>query len=78
MRITQLHLESFKSFKEPTVIDFAPAPLFFGANSAEKSFIVQALSYLEKGFNSLSPKEFESLLNAKEKTRRQFICRYIC
>jgi hypothetical protein len=63
MRITQLRLENFKSFKEPTTIDFAPVTLLFGSNSAGKSSIIQALSFLTKDVNNIGDREFESLFN---------------
>jgi hypothetical protein len=72
MRITQLRLENFKSFKEPTTIDFAPVTLLFGPNSAGKSTVVQALSYMSRGFASLSTKEFENLFNAKLNEKADF------
>lgn len=60
MRITQLRLENFKSFKEPTTIDFAPITLLFGPNSAGKSSILQALDIL-KSNRFLTGNEYKEL-----------------
>lgn len=53
MRITQISLTNFRSFKETQVFDLAPVTLMFGPNSAGKSSIFSALFYvqqiLEKG-----------------------------
>ena len=53
MRITQISLTNFRSFKETQVFDLAPVTLIFGPNSAGKSSIFSALFYvqqiLEKG-----------------------------
>ncbi|WP_201535350.1 AAA family ATPase [Psychrobacter ciconiae] len=53
MRITQISLTNFRSFKETQVFDLSPVTLMFGPNSAGKSSIFSALFYvqqiLEKG-----------------------------
>ena len=53
MRITQISLTNFRSFKETQVFDLALVTLMFGLNSAGKSSIFSALFYvqqiLEKG-----------------------------
>lgn len=46
--ITALELENFKGFAERQRIDFAPLTLLFGANSAGKSTVLQALLYLHE------------------------------
>ncbi|EIC19827.1 AAA family ATPase [Thiorhodovibrio frisius] len=46
--ITGLTLANFKSFVEPTRIDFAPITLFFGPNSSGKSTVYSAIALLEK------------------------------
>ena len=46
--LTSLELENFKGFAARQRIDFAPLTLLFGANSAGKSTILQALLYLHE------------------------------
>lgn len=46
--LTALELENFKGVAERQRIDFAPLTLLFGANSAGKSTILQALLYLHE------------------------------
>lgn len=71
MRITQLRLENFKSFKEPTTIDFAPITLLFGPNSAGKSSIVQALNILKNGVKDYSHTKFNRLFHTSDTKRAQ-------
>src|SRR2546423_15496839 len=46
--IRALELENFKGIAARQRIDFAPLTLLFGANSAGKSTILQALLYLQE------------------------------
>lgn len=46
--LTSLEIENFKGIAERQRIDFAPLTLLFGANSAGKSSILQALVYLHE------------------------------
>jgi len=46
--ITALEIENFKGFGERQRIEFGPLTLLFGANSAGKSTILQALVYLHE------------------------------
>ncbi|KZN29047.1 hypothetical protein N480_09775 [Pseudoalteromonas luteoviolacea S2607] len=48
MRITQLSLTNFKSFKQTQTIKFAPVTLLFGPNSVGKSTVLMALAYLQQ------------------------------
>lgn len=48
MRITQISLTNFRSFKETQVFDLAPVTLMFGPNSAGKSSIFSALFYVQQ------------------------------
>lgn len=52
--ITSIEIENFKGFAARQRVEFAPLTLLFGANSAGKSSILQALLYLhelvERGF----------------------------
>src|SRR5882724_750764 len=46
--LTSLEIENFKGFAARQRIEFAPLTLLFGANSAGKSTILQALLYLHE------------------------------
>lgn len=46
--LTSLEIENFKGIAERQRVDFAPLTLLFGANSAGKSTILQALIYLHE------------------------------
>jgi hypothetical protein len=46
--ISAIHLENFKAFARPTTVRLAPLTLIFGANSAGKSTILQALYLLQQ------------------------------
>ncbi|XHC10701.1 AAA family ATPase [Labrenzia sp. ac12] len=48
MRLTRIELENFKGIGKRQVIDLKPITLLFGANSAGKSTILQALHYLRE------------------------------
>ena len=48
MKITQISLTNFRSFKDTQVIDLAPVTLMFGPNSAGKSSIFSALFYIQQ------------------------------
>ena len=48
MKITQISLTNFRSFKHTQVIDLAPVTLMFGPNSAGKSSIFSALFYVQQ------------------------------
>lgn len=48
--LTSLTIENFKGIAAPQRIDFAPLTLLFGANSAGKSTVLQALAYLHELF----------------------------
>lgn len=48
MRITQISLTNFRSFKETQIFDLAPVTLMFGPNSVGKSSIFSALFYLQQ------------------------------
>ena len=43
--LSALHLENFKSFREPTEVPLAPLTLIFGANSSGKSTLIHALAF---------------------------------
>ncbi|TYO99682.1 putative AbiEii toxin of type IV toxin-antitoxin system [Geothermobacter ehrlichii] len=47
-RIIALTIENFKGISDPVRIEFAPITLLFGANSAGKSTIIQALHYMRE------------------------------
>jgi type I restriction-modification system DNA methylase subunit len=46
--LTHVHLSNFKAFGRPTNIPLAPLTLLYGANSAGKSSIIQALLLLQQ------------------------------
>ena len=46
--LTTIQLQNFKGIAARQRIDFAPLTLLFGANSAGKSTILQALLYLHE------------------------------
>ena len=48
MRITRIELENFKGIGARQIIELRPITLLFGANSAGKSTIIQALHYLRE------------------------------
>ena len=48
MKITQVSLTNFRSFKDTQIIDLAPVTLMFGPNSAGKSSIFSALFYIQQ------------------------------
>lgn len=48
MKITQISLTNFRSFKDTQVIDLAPVTLMFGPNSAGKSSVFSALFYIQQ------------------------------
>ena len=48
MKITQVSLTNFRSFKDTQVIDLAPVTLMFGPNSAGKSSVFSALFYIQQ------------------------------
>ena len=48
MIIKALTIENFKGISEPVRIEFKPITLLFGANSAGKSTIIQAIHYLRE------------------------------
>ena len=48
MKITQISLTNFRSFKETQVIDLAPVTLMFGPNSAGKSSVFSALFFIQQ------------------------------
>ena len=48
MKITQISLTNFRSFKDTQVIDLAPITLMFGPNSAGKSSVFSALFYIQQ------------------------------
>jgi hypothetical protein len=48
MIIKALTIENFKGIREPVRVEFKPITLLFGANSAGKSTIVQALHYVRE------------------------------
>ncbi|RYV01889.1 hypothetical protein SOPP22_12065 [Shewanella sp. OPT22] len=48
MRITELALTNFKSFKQTQIIQFAPVTLLFGPNSVGKSTVLMALAYVQQ------------------------------
>jgi hypothetical protein len=53
--LTSLKIENFKGIATRQRIDFAPLKLLFGANSAGKSTILQALLYLQELIVALNP-----------------------
>jgi hypothetical protein len=57
MSITAITLQNFKGIREPIRIEIKPITLLFGANSAGKSTIVQALHYAREIFerHNLNP-----------------------
>lgn len=48
MRITQISLTNFRSFRATQNIDIAPVTLFFGPNSVGKSSVLMALFYIQE------------------------------
>jgi len=48
MRLSRIEIENFKGIGERQTIDIKPITLLFGANSAGKSTILQALQYLRE------------------------------
>jgi len=48
--ITQITIENFKGISAPVTIPLRPITLLFGANSAGKSTIIQALHYARRTF----------------------------
>jgi len=48
MKITQISLTNFRSFKDTQVIDLAHVTLMFGPNSAGKSSVFSALFYIQQ------------------------------
>ena len=48
MKITELSLTNFRSFKKTQKIEFAPVTLLFGPNSVGKSTVLLALFYLQQ------------------------------
>ncbi|MBL3554760.1 MULTISPECIES: DUF3696 domain-containing protein [Marinobacter] len=48
MRITQLTLANFRSFRKEQTIEFAPLTLLFGPNSVGKSTVLMALFYVQQ------------------------------
>ncbi|KZZ10649.1 hypothetical protein A3746_14775 [Oleibacter sp. HI0075] len=65
MKLTQLSLTNFRSFKDTQSIDIAPVTLLFGPNSVGKSSVLMALAYvqqiLEKGH--CDPQKLDALGN---------------
>ncbi len=53
--ITRVTIENFKGIRERLEIDFAPITLFFGANSAGKSTIIDAIDFLHAILETQSP-----------------------
>lgn len=51
MAITAITIENFKGIKDPVRIELKPITLLFGANSAGKSTILQALHYAREIFD---------------------------
>lgn len=47
MKITELTLTNFRSFKQPQRIEFSPVTLLFGPNSVGKSSVLLSLFYLQ-------------------------------
>lgn len=62
--LTQIELNNFKAFGAPTSVPLAPLTLVYGANSAGKSTLVQALLLLKQSLASQSLITQGSLLNA--------------
>lgn len=54
-QLSALHLEGFKAFSEYTTIPLRPLTLLFGANSAGKSTILQALYLLRQSMTADTP-----------------------
>ena len=48
MRITQISLTNFRSFKDTQSIEIAPVTLLFGPNSVGKSSVLMALAYVQQ------------------------------
>jgi predicted ATPase len=48
MKITAITIENFKGISEPVRVELKPITLLFGANSAGKSTIIQALHYVRE------------------------------
>lgn len=48
MRITEIALTNFKSFKQTQRIQLAPVTLLFGPNSVGKSTVLMALAYVQQ------------------------------
>ncbi len=54
-QLSALHLEGFKAFRDSTTIPLRPLTLLFGANSAGKSTILQALYLLRQSMTADTP-----------------------
>ena len=55
MRLSRIEIENFKGIGARQVIDLKPITLLFGANSAGKSTILQALHYFAKSLSAKMP-----------------------
>ncbi|MBU3198157.1 AAA family ATPase [Clostridium estertheticum] len=64
MSINSLTIEGFKSFQEPSEMNFSKINLFFGANSSGKSSAIQALMVLKQTSESKSS-QYDLLTNGK-------------
>ena len=83
MKITAITIENFKGIRDRARVELRPVTLLFGANSAGKSTIVQALHYaheiLERhnvdpgktllGGDAIELGGFESLIHGHQRTR---------
>ncbi|GAA6208435.1 hypothetical protein NBRC116601_17280 [Cognatishimia sp. WU-CL00825] len=61
MRLSRIEIENFKGIAAKQVIDLAPITLLFGANSAGKSTILQALHYLREVLSRANPDPDQTL-----------------
>ncbi|SEH06131.1 AAA family ATPase [Candidatus Venteria ishoeyi] len=66
-KLTALEIENFKSFKEPTRVEFAPLTILLGRNNSGKSSIIQSLLLLKQTLNeprSEVPLKLEGIVEA--------------
>ena len=61
MRLSKIEIENFKGIAAKQVINLAPITLLFGANSAGKSTILQALHYLREVLSRANPDPDQTL-----------------
>lgn len=66
MTLKSLHVESYRSFNEPSSLELRPLTLVIGKNNAGKSSILRALSLLESGIRPTTTLPLEPSLNNRD------------